>query len=294
MRSAHGWFVVATLLCLNSLMFVGCAASMSSQEGSLSATTDSNRPTESSSDSTDSSSPKRASSNRRIVRKGDLELTVEEFNSIPERVETVVDQFGGFIATTHVTKVGPSFRRGTWTLRVPTEKFSSLLSELRLLGTVQSTKTSADDVTADYVDIESRIRIKQREEERLVKLLSEATGKLDEILIVERELSRVRGEIEAAQGRAAMLRDLTELATLVVTVTEYRAPFVEPPPTYLDRLAAVSWSSLSLLGSFLQQLTLIAVGVAPWLVFPLVGIAMYATYRRVRRWQLTNRSAIAK
>ena len=158
--------------------------------------------------------PRRDVSKRKIVYRADIDLVVEQFDPLPEQIEAAVKQHGGFVSASNITGSPGQPRNGRWTVRVPVDRFAEFLAAVRQLGEVRSINSTSDDVTAEYYDIEARIRNKQQEEERLLKLLAEATGKLEEILAVERELSRVRGEIEQAQGRLRMLKDVTELTTV--------------------------------------------------------------------------------
>jgi hypothetical protein len=80
--------------------------------------------------------------------------------------------------------------------------------------------TTAEDVGEEYVDITARVTNSKRLEERLVTLLSTRTGKLEDVLAVERELARVREEIERYEGRLRFLRTRAAVSTLSVTVHE--------------------------------------------------------------------------
>jgi len=151
------------------------------------------------------------------------------------------------------------------------------------LGEVRSVNSTSDDVTAEFYDIEARIRNKQQEEERLLKLLAEATGKLEEVLAVERELSRVRGEIEQAQGRMRMLKDVTELTTVTVTVTEIKDYVPDEAPTYVTRVRRAFMSSTVAVVATAQVLSLVAVALVPWLPAPLLLVLAVLTLRRLRR-----------
>ena len=77
-------------------------------------------------------------------------------------------------------------------------------------------------MSEEYFDLDARQAAKKVEETRLLKHLADSTGKLDEILAVERELSRVRSEIERMQGRLRALSNLTTLATVTINVSEIK------------------------------------------------------------------------
>lgn len=222
---------------------------------------------------------------RKIVYRAEVDLVVEQFDPLPEQIEAAVKQHGGFVSASNLTGSPGRPRSGRWTVRVPVDRFSDFLAAVRGLGEVRSINCTSDDVTAEYYDIESRIRNKQQEEERLLKLLADATGKLEEVLAVERELSRVRGEIEQAQGRLRMLKDVTELTTVTVSATEIKNYVPEQAPTYATRVQRVFSASTATLVSTGQALFLMAVALTPWLPVPLVLILVVLAIRRWRRRQ---------
>jgi hypothetical protein len=239
--------------------------------------------------STDQETPRSRSaterdvSKRKIVYRADIDLVVEQFDPLPEQIEAAVRQHGGFVSASNITGSPGQPRNGRWTVRVPVDRFAEFVAAVRQLGEVRSINSTSDDVTAEYYDIEARIRNKQQEEERLLKLLAEATGKLEEILAVERELSRVRGEIEQAQGRLRMLKDVTDLTTVTVSVTEIKNYVPEEAPTYLTRVRRAFSASTMTLVSAAQGLSLVAVALVPWLPVPLVLVLIVLAIRRLRR-----------
>ena len=222
-------------------------------------------------------------SKRRIVYRVEVDLVVEQFDSITEQLEALVQRHGGFIATSQVVGNPGSPRSGRWTVRVPVDKYPGLLAAVRQLGEVHRSSATSDDVTAEYYDVEARIHNKKQEEERLLKLLSEATGKLEEILAVERELSRVRGEIEQTQGRLRVLRDLTELTTVTVNIAEIRGYVPEQSPTYMTRVRRAFSASTEAFISTVQICSLVAVALTPWLPMPVVLVLLVLAVRRLRR-----------
>jgi hypothetical protein len=130
---------------------------------------------------------------RRIVRTGEMELHVEQFSQVPSKIGGLVDQYAGYIASSNVAGSAGDSRNGTWTLRVPSDRFEEFLDDLEQLGELQRRHTNSREVTTEYYDVSSRISNQQAEEARLLKHLDESTGGLNDILVIERELTRVRG-----------------------------------------------------------------------------------------------------
>ena len=203
---------------------------------------------------------------RRIVYTANVDLVVEEFEGVPGRIAAIAEQFGGYVASSNVYGQPGSPRRGTWTIRVPVENYSDLLSEARALGELRSLSSNSKDVSEEYYDVETRIRNKEKTEARIVALLEEATGNLEQVLVVEQKLDQVREEIERMQGRLRVLTDQTSLATVTVSVEQIPGYQPEEKPTYKTRVARAFHGSMHALVTTAADLSIIAVAFSPWLV----------------------------
>ena len=138
--------------------------------------------------------------------------------------------------------------------------------------------TSVEDVGEEFVDINARVANAKRLEERLVNLLATRTGKLEDVLAVERELARVREEIERSEGRIRYLKTRAAISTLSVTVHE-------PMP-----ILGQNPGDNPIVGAF-KQAWRNFVGFVAWLIASLgvlipLGVVLgggWYAYRRVRR-----------
>jgi hypothetical protein len=213
---------------------------------------------------------------RKIIYRADVDLVVEEFEGLPEKIEGLVKEFGGYISRSNLHGTSGTPRGGDWTCRIPADKYEPFLEAARGLGEVRSVTSDSDDVSAEFYDIEARIRNKKVEETRLLKHLEDSTGKLEDILAVEREIARVRGEIEQMEGRLRVLADLTSLTTIVIRVAEIKDYVPEAAPTYATRVRRSFASSLDSLVAFGQNLSILAVALVPWL--PLILVPVIALY----------------
>ncbi|MDB5100153.1 MAG: hypothetical protein JWM80_4574 [Cyanobacteria bacterium RYN_339] len=154
-----------------------------------------------------------------IIRHGNLTLQVNSVKAAQERVSGLVKDVGGFISDSRLDASEGGVPAASLTVRVPATQFDKLLNALGDVGNVRTRQVTGDDVTLEYVDTTSRVRNLQKEEGQLLELLKRA-GKLSDVLEVERELSRVRGEIERSQGRLRHLSNQVDLATIEITLTE--------------------------------------------------------------------------
>ncbi|HWB13467.1 MAG TPA: DUF4349 domain-containing protein [Pirellulales bacterium] len=203
---------------------------------------------------------------RKIVYTAEVDLVCDDFPDVVQRLESLVTASGGFVADSRLFGSSGTPRRGEWKLRLPTARFDTLLADLKRLAEVRNVHITSDDVSAEYYDVDARIRNKQQEESRLLRLLDDRTAKLEEVLSVEREISRVRGEVEQLQARLRVLANLTELATVTVRIEEVQGYRPDTEASFAVRLVrSVRQSLQTLLGA--SQAAAIAFAVAlPWLL----------------------------
>ncbi len=245
------------------------------------------------SESGDGALPTEGAVGRKIIYTADVDLVVEQFDPIPEKVEAMAKQFGGYLASSNVSGSPGYPRTGQWKLRIPVDQYEEFLAAARELGEVRRVRVDSQDVTEEFYDVEARIRNKKKEEDRLLELLDTATGELEDILAVERELSRVREEIERVEGRLRVLKDLTSLTTINLSVTEVKDYVPEEAATYATRVRRAFQSSVTALVTTMQGLSIAAVAAAPWLAVILaLGIVLMLFWMALRR--LRPAPALAK
>ena len=221
---------------------------------------------------------------RKIIYTATLSLVVEELSSAQKNLARLVRQRGGYIAETNVGGSSGSPRSGTWKVRVPVEQYDGFMAAAAALGELQNVQSNSDDVSAEYYDVEARIKNKKVEEARLIQLLKNATGKLREILEVEKEISRVRGEIEQMQGRLRVLSDLTSLTTITISMNEIKNYVPPAPPTFTTQIARSFADSTHGVVELGKNVLLGLVALLPWLVVLALPLALLWRVLK-RRWE---------
>ena len=164
---------------------------------------------------------------RMIIRTGEATLRVDSLEPAIARVTRLAEQLGGFVANTEVTTGDRNVRQGTLEIRIPSPRWNDAMSGLRPIGRLEGSKSTSEDVSEEYVDVTARMDNARRLEARLVALLENRTGRLEDVLAVERELARVREEIERYEGRLRFLRSRVAMSTLTVRLHE-PFPLLEP------------------------------------------------------------------
>lgn len=229
-----------------------------------------------------SEGPSREKSDRKIIFVAEVELIVKDFSAIEGRVPGLVEEHGGYLADAAIDRTQGRSRSGRWVARVPVERFEHFVEKLAGVGVPVRREQTAQDVTAEYIDLEARIANKQRLEERLLQLLEERSGKLSEIIEVEGELARVREEIETMQGRLRYMANRAALATVTILAREDDRFVPATAPTFTERIADAWKDSLGALRRFGEAAVIVAVTVAPWLVLLVPALVWYIFGRRRR------------
>lgn len=203
---------------------------------------------------------------RKIIYKGSIELATENLDAAAAKLEAKTKEFGGYIGDANKTGDKGSTREAFWTIRIPSDKFDPFVQFVSTLGELHSNRREAQDVSEEFYDVQARLKNKRIEEARLVELLKKSTGKLSEILTVEKEISRVREECEQIEGRLRFLANQTDLSTISVTIREVKNFQPETTPTVQTQVSRTFNGSIDAMKQLGLAILLMAVAIAPWLV----------------------------
>lgn len=213
-----------------------------------------------------------------IIRNGSASIQVDSLELAVAAVQKLAATFGGYVGNTSLSAGDFQVRSATLELKIPAARFDAALAGLEPIGKVESVSSTAEDVGEEFVDVTARVANARRLEERMINLLATRTGKLEEVLAVERELSRVREEIERYEGRLRYLKSRVAISTLSVTVHE-RAPLVSATPgenILVDAFRNAWRNFVRFIAGFIASLGI---------VVPLLAIValIVVAWRRIRR-----------
>jgi hypothetical protein len=155
-----------------------------------------------------------------LIRTGDARVEVDSLEPAVVQVRQLAQRIGGYVANTSMQTGDEQLRQATIELKMPAPRFDQAVSGLASIGEVESVNVATQDVGEEFVDVSARVANSRRLETRLIELLGNRTGRLQDVLSVERELARVREEIERYEGRLRYLRSRVAVSTLTVTVHE--------------------------------------------------------------------------
>lgn len=213
-----------------------------------------------------------------VIRTGQAFIEVEKLDPAILKIRQLSAQVGGYIANSSVSGGRDQIRQASFELKIPAAKYDQAIGNLSTIGKVETVTSNAQDVGEEFVDVTARVTNAKRLEERLISLLANRTGRLDDVLRVERELARVREEIERYEGRLRYLTTRVAMSTLNITIHE-PAPILGSMPGENPIVGALrrAWRNFVGLLAWLIASLGIVVPVA------LVGYGAWVGYRRWRR-----------
>ncbi len=223
--------------------------------------------------------PFEISINRKLVRRGILELEVEDVERLVATIDSLAVSWSGFVADAEVNRNSDGHHRASVTLRVPEAEFAVALAALKGLGTVRGHAVTSEDITKAYFDLETRLAVTRETEARLRELLAGSTGKLSEVLQVERELSRVIGQIESMEGQKRYYQGQVTLSTIALTLYE---PDAIMRASALDPLRRAFIDAVGIFVTSLAMMVQLMSVALPWLLVVLLGWLGVRRLRTVR------------
>ena len=206
-----------------------------------------------------------------IIRSGTASLQVDSLDRAMALVRALARRVGGFVGSSTAQAGKGQLHSAMLEIRMPAEHFEDTVDGLRMIGKIETVNVTAEDVGEEYVDVQARMTNDRRLEARLIDLLAHRTGKLADVLDVERELARVREEIERYEGRLRYLRSRAAVSTLSLTVHEPIPVVDEGSPGVMSEAVRDAWRNfIAVLALLIQSLgVIIPLGVvagAGWLV----------------------------
>ena len=155
-----------------------------------------------------------------VIRTGNASLQVESLDAGMAAIRDAAARLDGYVANLSMQSGARQVRRASVQVKVPAHSFEDLVTAVEPLGTLEGLQVGAQDVSEEFVDIQARVVNDKRMEERLLGLLDTRAGDLGEVLTLERELARIRAQIEQREGRLRYLQERSRLSTLTLDLYE--------------------------------------------------------------------------
>ena len=271
------------LILIFSIIMVGCTSKTSENLSSASqalemAQSDSSVSTEMydmDSGATEESSvngEKLLEAERKIIKSSQLSLETAKFNDVINSLEDMVKSYGGYIASSSIDAEGINnnyqcLRFASYKINVPSDKLDDFLDESSKLATVRNKSTSAEDITAQYYDNESRLKSLQIQEERYLEILKTAT-EVKDIIEIENALTDVRYEIENLTTCLNKISNLVDMATVNRNIQEVSQETVAQsvPKTLGEKISSSFVNSLKKIKEFSINTVIFIIAAIPYLI----------------------------
>ncbi len=173
---------------------------------------------------------------KKVTRVGYVQLEVGSLEQALGKIRAATGSSGGDIVGETQSRDDNGARKGTVTCRIPAAAFDGVLATIQGYGKVESVNISSADITEQYFNLEIRLRNAQLLEDRLLKLLDKAGSKVSDLLEVEREVGRVRGQIDELEGRKRFWDKQVALSGLTIDLHEPRPAIAGTGGGILDTL----------------------------------------------------------
>ena len=212
---------------------------------------------------------------RIIVRNADVSLVVKDVVQSRDEIEALAVRLGGWMVNSNISGEEVEMR-GWMSIRIPSERFDQALAELRALAVrVTSESTSTEDITEEYVDLQSRLRNAEATESQYLTLLDRAE-KVEDILQIYNSLSQIRYEIEQIKGRIQYLEQISAMSLITINLT---------PEISLGPLVPPGWSASEALNAAVRGLTTFGQGLGTAFIWIGIFSPIWGTVLGITLWR---------
>ena len=209
-----------------------------------------------------------------LIKTGSLNFAVKNFDTAYESIKTKIQNSNGYITSEN----SRGSKNTNLVIKVPVSDFHQLLELIEKEADQEYLVTksvNSQDVTEEYIDVESRIKSKKAIETRYLEILTKARN-VTEILKVEKELGKIRTEIEQSEGRLQYLRNRSNYSTISLTIYEFQVSEVKPVQP-IEKPSLISKMKNSLIIGWGQVESLLLFLISNWFAILLAsGVAYYA------------------
>lgn len=216
---------------------------------------------------------------RKVSNNWKFKIEVQDSRQANSAITQEVERLQGYLANSSLV-VKDDRIQSSLTLKVPANRASEMMSFLEKSGKVLEQGKTSTDVSDEYYDTDARLKVMVKEEERLLNLLETRAATIQDLLAVEKEIARIRGEREALQARMNRLNNMVDYTTFAVTLEENKAALQAPKGT-MGKAGQGFVTSLNQLVILLNGLFIVLVTILPFLI--VLFIIAYPIKRLIAR-----------
>lgn len=288
-------FTIALCLILLVSILAGCSANSGSSQDAYYGTMG-NAGAELSGTGTDSSGSSNVLTDRKLIRKITMDAETEDMDALLSDINSRIASLGGYIESRNIQN-GSSYsdrryRHATLVIRIPADSLDSFIQQVGETSNIVSTTETSDDITLQYVDTQSRLKVLRTEEERLLQFLSEADS-ISEMLEIEKRLTTIQTEIESLTSQLSTYDNLVSYGTVTLNITEVEVFTVveEEEPTMWEEISEGFSASIASLLAIGRSILVFLLAGSPYLILiGLLGLGVWLFIRSYDRRQKRKRT----
>lgn len=205
-----------------------------------------------------------------------MEVETTEYETLLADIRAKIDTLGGYTESSEISGDADRHNRSaSLTIRIPAENRNELTETVKTEASVTYSSESAEDVTLEYVDTQSRIDALRTEQKTLMELLEKAED-IDTVLAIQNQLTQVRYELQSYESRLKVMENQVTYSTFYLNIYEVQRVTVPEESGFFTRLQERFVNSLNVLGEGFQNFLLFVLGNFPLLLTAVAVIAVIA------------------
>ncbi len=225
--------------------------------------------------------------NRKLIKTVSMDAETEDFDGLIEKLQKRVEDLKGYIENSNVrgnVRYNEN-RHSSMTIRIPSSELENFVNEVAEISNIIRKSESVEDITLNYVDVESRKKALEIEQERLLSLLEKAES-VEDIIAVESRLSEVRYELQSYASRLLVYDNQVEYSTINLSINEVKRLTPQEEPTVWERIATGFVDNLKGALKLLENLAVAVLVLIPyWGIFVLLIVAAVVVCKAIYKTQ---------
>ncbi len=231
----------------------------------------------------------------KIIYSGEAQIETRDFDGSIAALMEMLEQYGGWIESSSlsganyysISRGNSGNRSAYYTLRIPSDKFETMMTSLSQLGNVPYTHTYSENVTAQYYDTQARLTAYETQEARLLEMMEKAET-VSDVITIEEKLTELRYQIESLQSTLNNWDRQVNYSSLYVTVDEVGEYTPQPQQSYLQELWQALTGAFKDLGRFFKNFLVFLVSAIPTII---VLVVLFFIFRPIYRKVKARRKA---
>lgn len=231
----------------------------------------------------------------KIIYSGEAEVETRDFDDSIAKLMEMLEQYGGWIESSSlsganyysISRGNSGNRSASYTLRIPSDKFETVMNSLSEIGNVPYTYTYSENVTTQYYDTQARLTAYETQEARLLEMMEKAET-VSDVITIEEKLTELRYQIESLQSTLNNWDRQVNYSSLYVTVDEVGEYTPQPQQSYLQELWQALTGAFKDLGRFFKNFLVFLVSAIPTII---VLVVLFFIFRPIYRKVKARRKA---